>query len=59
MRAMIAPAPRRRGARLVHAALGAQLAHAEVLDDAVLHLVETGVVGIEHGARLDHVEAVV
>ena len=58
MRAMIAPAPRRE-VRLVHAALGAQLAHAEVLDDAVLHLVETCVVSVEHGARLGHVQSVV
>jgi hypothetical protein len=55
---MIAPAPRRE-VRLVHAALGAQLAHAEVLDDAVLHLVETCVVSVEHGARLGHVQSVV
>src|SRR6266446_1549635 len=29
-------------------AFGAELAHREVLDDALLHVVETGVVGVEH-----------
>ncbi len=41
-----------------HASLGAQLAHAEILDDAVLHLVETRVIGVEDGARFGHVELV-
>jgi hypothetical protein len=39
-------------------ALGAQLAHGQVLDDAVLDVVEAGVVGVEDGAGLDHVELV-
>ena len=46
--ARIAPAPRTPG--VGHAALGAQLAHREVLDDAVLHVVEPGVVGVEDRA---------
>ena len=33
-------------------ALGPQLAHGQVLDDALLHLVEAGVVGVEDGAGL-------
>ena len=37
----------------------AQLAHREVLDDAVLHVVEAGVVGVEDPARLGDVEPVV
>jgi hypothetical protein len=40
-------------------ALGPQLAHGEVLDDAVLHVLEAGVISIEDGPRLTHVEAVV
>ena len=35
-----------------HAALGAQLAHRQVLGDARLHVVEAGVVGVEHLARV-------
>ncbi len=33
-----------------HAAVGAPLAHGEVLGDAVLHVVESRVLGVEHGA---------
>src|SRR5262249_39719233 len=44
---------------VVHAAIGAQLPHRQVLDDAVLHVVETGVVGLEDCTRLAHVELVV
>ena len=46
----MAPGPRRQrrdGACSVDAPLGAQLADGEVLDDAVLHVVEAGVVGVE------------
>ena len=39
------------------AAVLAELAHGEVLDDAVLDVVEPGVVGVEHLARVDRVEA--
>ena len=39
-------------------ALLAELAHREQLDDALLHLVEAGVVGVEGGARHVHVELV-
>ena len=53
-----APAVDRR-VRFVDAPLGAQLAHGEVLDDAVLDLVEAGVVGVEHGAGVGQVEVVV
>lgn len=34
-----------------HAALGAPLAHGEVLGDAVLHVAQPGVFGVEDGAR--------
>src|SRR5258706_48956 len=44
---------------LCEAAVGSQLAHREVLDDSVLHVLETGVVGVEYGAGLAHVDAVV
>ena len=47
------------GTGLGHAALGAQLAHREVLDDPVFHVVETGVVGVEDRARVGDVELVV
>ena len=58
--ARIAPAPAAAPARRVdHAALGAQLAHRQVLDDAVLHVVETGVVGVEDRARVTDVELLV
>ena len=43
----------------VDVALGAQLAHREELDDAVLHFVETGVVRVEHGAGVAEVVVVV
>ena len=33
--------------RVVEPAIGAQLAHREVLDDAVLHVAQTGVVRVE------------
>ena len=49
------PDERQDGARapvVGHAALGAELAHREVLDDALLHVVEAGVVGVEHLARV-------
>src|SRR5439155_20222346 len=46
------------GALVVEAALGPQLADREVLDDPVLHITEAGVVGVEDGAGLDHVETV-
>ena len=35
---------------------GAQLAHGQVLDDARLHVVEAGVVGVEHLARVHRIE---
>ena len=38
------------------AALLAELAHREVLDDPLLHVVEPGVVGIEHLARVNGIE---
>ena len=41
------------------AALLTQLAHGQELDDAFLHLVEAGVVGVEHGTRVDQVEVIV
>ena len=34
----------------------AELAHGQVLDDPVLHVLEPGVVGVEHLARVDRVE---
>src|SRR5262249_12929661 len=43
---------------VLHAALGAQLAYAEVFGDAPLHLLEALVVGVEHAAGLDGIEAV-
>src|SRR5262249_22318007 len=43
---------------VLHAALGAQLAYAEVFRDAPLHLLEALVVGVEHPAGLDGIEAV-
>src|SRR4051812_42474728 len=39
------------------AALLAQLAHRQVLDDAVLDVLEAGVVGVEHLARVLRIEA--
>ena len=42
---------------LLDAALLAQLAHGEVLDDALLDVLEPGVVGVEHLARVRRVEA--
>ena len=67
-RATMAPSPRR-GAGLGvvvvgglrrggQASLGAQLAHGEELDDALLDVVEALVVGVEHGAGLGQVEPV-
>ncbi len=41
-----------------HAALGAQLAHGDVLGDAVLDVLEAEVVGVEHLAGVDGVEVV-
>ena len=41
------------------AAVDAQLAHREVLDDAVLHVVQTVVVGVEDGAGFGDLETVV
>ena len=35
------------------------LAHGEEFDDALLHVVQTAVVGIEDGARLDQVEPII
>ena len=47
----------RAGALVVlDAALLAQLAHGDVLDDAVLDVLEAGVVGVEHLARVRRVE---
>src|SRR6266702_3266507 len=40
------------------ATVGAQLAHGQVLDDAVLHVLEAGVVGVEHLACSADVELV-
>ena len=40
-------------------ALDAQLLHREVLDDAVLDVLEAGVVGVEHLARVDGVQHLV
>ena len=37
-------------------AVGAQLAHGQVLGDAVLDVLEAGVVGVEHDARVDRIE---
>ncbi len=41
------------------AALLAELPHREVLDDAVLHVLETGVIGVEHFPRVLRVEVLV
>ena len=41
---------------LLDAALLAELAHGEVLDDAVLHVVEPRMVGVEHLTRVHRVE---
>ena len=57
--ARMAPGLRRLRADVVDAALGPQLADGEVLDDALLHLVEAGVVGVEDGAGDADVELVV
>ena len=38
--------------------LGAELADRQVLDDPLLHVVETGVIGVEHRPGLIEVEAV-
>src|SRR5690606_16599903 len=43
---------------VTEAALGAQLAHRQMLDDALLDVVERGVVGGEHGPGLVQVEVV-
>ena len=43
-------------ALLGHAALLAQLAHGDVLGDAVLDVLEAGVVGVQHLARVHRVE---
>src|SRR4029079_13405706 len=51
--------PRTPPGRRTHAALLAQLAHREVLHDAVLHVVQTRVVFVEDPARLGDVEVVV
>ena len=40
-----------------HAAVGAQLAHCQVLGDAPLDVLEPGVIGVEHLARVNGVEA--
>ena len=40
-------------------AVDAQLADSEELDDAILHLVEAVVIGVEHGACLVEVELIV
>ena len=57
---------REHGSRLARLAVGrldvasdSQLANGEELDDAVLHLVEAVVIGIEHGSRLIEVELIV
>ncbi len=50
--------PRRPSSPGGETALGAQLAHGEVLDDPVLDVVEAGVVGVEHGAGVHQVEVV-
>src|SRR5207247_5330884 len=44
---------------LVDAALGAQLAHGQVLDDPVLDVAEAGVVGVEHLPRVRRIETLV
>ena len=44
---------------LADAALLAQLAHGDVLDDAVLDVLEAGVVGVQHLTRVHRVEALV
>ena len=41
------------------AALLAQLAHGDVLDDAVLHVLEARVVGVQHLTRVDRVQPLV
>ena len=41
--------------RVVEPAVGAQLAHRQVLHDAVLHVAQTGVVRVEDAARLGDV----
>ena len=43
----------------VDVAFGPQLAHGEELDDATLDVVEAGVIGVEHPARLGEVELIV
>ena len=53
----MAPEPRPTTAR--QAAVGPQLADGQVLDDAVLDVVEAGVVGVEDDPGLGHVEVVV
>ena len=52
--------PARRVVLLVggRGALEAQLAHGQLLDDAVLDLVQAGVVGVEHGPGVGQVEVV-
>ena len=47
---------RARALVLGDAALLAQLAHGQVLDDPVLHVLEARMVGVEHLARVDRVE---
>ena len=47
---------RSRALVLGDAALLPQLAHGQVLDDALLHVVETRVVGVEHLAGVDGIE---
>jgi hypothetical protein len=48
---------RARAAVVGHAALRPELPHREVLDDALLHVVEAGVVGVQDRARARRVEA--
>ena len=45
-----------RAAVVGDAPLGAQLAHGQVLGDALLHVLEAGVVGVEHLARVHRIE---
>src|SRR5699024_4274338 len=46
------------GAGLVETAIGAQLAHREVLHDPFLDLVESGVIGVEDGPGSSQVEMI-
>ena len=47
-----------RTARLGHAAVGAQLAHGQILGDAALHVVEALVISVQHLPGMHRVEMV-